>query len=71
MAISEVFEKSEDAPGRHRHVPGEPGVWVLLFGDMVVFTILFTVYLHKRAQNRGPVSGWLAWESAHPPNTKC
>jgi nitric oxide reductase NorE protein len=34
--------------GRERHVPGEPGIWVLLFGDMVVFTVLFTVYLHQR-----------------------
>jgi nitric oxide reductase NorE protein len=31
-----------------RHVPGEPGIWVLLFGDMMVFTVLFTVYLHQR-----------------------
>ena len=35
-----------DAP--RRHVPGEPGIWVLLFGDMLVFTVLFTVYLHQR-----------------------
>ena len=33
---------------RERHVPGEPGIWVLLFGDMLVFTVLFTVYLHQR-----------------------
>ena len=31
-----------------RHVPGEPGIWVLLFGDMLVFTVLFAVYLHRR-----------------------
>lgn len=36
---------------RVRHVPGEPGIWVLLFGDMVVFTVLFTVYLDHRGQN--------------------
>jgi nitric oxide reductase NorE protein len=34
-----------------RHVPGEPGIWVLLFGDMLVFTILFAVYLQRRGQN--------------------
>lgn len=34
--------------GRQRHVPGEPGIWVLLFGDMMVFTVLFAVYLHQR-----------------------
>jgi nitric oxide reductase NorE protein len=36
------------ATTRTRHVPGEPGIWILLFGDMVVFTILFAVYLNRR-----------------------
>lgn len=36
-----------------RHVPGEPGLWVLLFGDMIVFTLLFTVYLHQRGMEPG------------------
>jgi nitric oxide reductase NorE protein len=36
---------------RVRHVPGEPGVWVLLFGDMTVFTVAFGVYLHARGQD--------------------
>lgn len=31
-----------------RRVPGEPGVWILLFGDLGVFTMLFTVYLTNR-----------------------
>jgi nitric oxide reductase NorE protein len=39
-------------PGAARHVPGEPGIWVLLFGDMAVFTILFGVYLHRRGENK-------------------
>jgi nitric oxide reductase NorE protein len=30
------------------HVPGEPGIWILIFGDMVVFTVLFAVYLNSR-----------------------
>jgi nitric oxide reductase NorE protein len=33
---------------RERRVPGEPGIWVLLFGDMLVFAVLFAVYLHAR-----------------------
>jgi nitric oxide reductase NorE protein len=37
---------------RPRHVPGEPGVWVLLFGDMTVFAVLFVVYLQARGHNR-------------------
>jgi nitric oxide reductase NorE protein len=35
------------------HVPGEPGVWVLLFGDLMIFTVLFAVYLHQRSANPG------------------
>lgn len=31
------------------HVPGEPGLWILLFGDLTVFALLFGVYLHGRA----------------------
>lgn len=32
-------------------VPGEPGVWVLLSGDLLIFTVLFAVYLSRRAQD--------------------
>jgi nitric oxide reductase NorE protein len=41
------------ADARPGHVPGEPGVWVLLFGDLLVFTVLFAVYLHRRGANPG------------------
>ncbi|WP_179467063.1 cytochrome c oxidase subunit 3 family protein [Mycolicibacterium vinylchloridicum] len=56
MSASEVIGQPEAAatesaaPGKH--VPGEPGIWVLLFGDMLVFTVLFVVYLHRRGENR-------------------
>jgi nitric oxide reductase NorE protein len=30
------------------HVPGEPGIWILLFGDLSVFAVLFAVFLHHR-----------------------
>ena len=33
------------------HVPGEPGIWVLIFGEMVVFAILFATYLFYRGQD--------------------
>ncbi|MGO9103478.1 MAG: cytochrome c oxidase subunit 3 [Mycobacterium sp.] len=33
-----------------RHVPGEPGVWIFLFGDMLVFGIFFATFMFKRAQ---------------------
>lgn len=56
MSASEVIGQSEAAatesaaPGKH--IPGEPGIWVLLFGDMLVFTVLFVVYLSRRGENR-------------------
>lgn len=37
---------------RPHHVPGEAGVWVLLFGDIIMFTVLFTVYLNQRGHNK-------------------
>lgn len=36
---------------RVRQVPGEPGIWVLIFGDILVFTVLFVAFLVVRAQN--------------------
>lgn len=33
-------------------VPGEPGIWILIFGDLVAFTVLFCVFLHDQAQAR-------------------
>lgn len=32
-------------------MPGEPGLWILLFGDMLLFTVLFAVYLHQRSKD--------------------
>ncbi|MGZ7008154.1 MAG: cytochrome c oxidase subunit 3 family protein [Ilumatobacteraceae bacterium] len=31
-----------------RSVPGEEGVWILIFGDMTVFLVLFCAYLYQR-----------------------
>jgi nitric oxide reductase NorE protein len=33
-----------------RHVPGEAGLWVLIFGDLTVFAVLFCRYLLDRGQ---------------------
>jgi nitric oxide reductase NorE protein len=33
-----------------RHLPGEEGTWVFIFGDMTVFAILFGVYLYYRSE---------------------
>jgi nitric oxide reductase NorE protein len=32
-----------------RHVPGEVGIWILVFGDLVIFSLLFIAYLQERA----------------------
>ncbi|MGU3500952.1 cytochrome c oxidase subunit 3 [Mycobacterium sp. C31M] len=34
-----------------RHLPGEEGMWVFIFGDMTVFALLFGVYLYYRGQD--------------------
>jgi nitric oxide reductase NorE protein len=50
--MAEVVE-AEVCPAdamKTRHIPGEPGIWVLLFGDMAIFTTLFAVYLHAFGQ---------------------
>ncbi|WP_375482360.1 cytochrome c oxidase subunit 3 [uncultured Mycobacterium sp.] len=33
-----------------RRVPGEPGVWIFLFGDMVVFGVFFATFMYQRGQ---------------------
>jgi nitric oxide reductase NorE protein len=35
---------------RQRHVPGEEGIWVLIFGDLAVFGVIFGVQLYYRGQ---------------------
>jgi nitric oxide reductase NorE protein len=58
MSVTGVVGTSENRahdkakPRPERHVPGEAGIWVLLFGDMAVFTILFVVYLNRRGENK-------------------
>jgi nitric oxide reductase NorE protein len=32
-------------------VPGEPGIWALIFGDFVVFGFFFVTYSYYRSQN--------------------
>ncbi len=37
------------SPTPTRRVPGEPGVWIFLFGDMVVFGIFFATFMYQRS----------------------
>jgi nitric oxide reductase NorE protein len=40
----------EQKPRRKRHIPGEPGAWVFILGDMTVFALLFGVYVYYRGK---------------------
>jgi nitric oxide reductase NorE protein len=31
-----------------RHLPGESGIWIMIFGDMLMFSIMFAVFLFYR-----------------------
>ena len=33
-----------------RHMPGEAGTWVFLFGDMIVFGAFFATFMYQRGQ---------------------
>ena len=41
---------SSDQPVKRRHIPGEVGVWVFIFGDMTVFALLFGVFVYYRGK---------------------
>lgn len=47
------------AEGRDR-IPGEPGIWLLIFGEMTVFAGLFASFLHTR---HGDLAGFLAGQA--------
>ena len=34
-----------------RHVPGEAGIWIFIFGDMTVFALLFGAFVSERAKD--------------------
>lgn len=34
-----------------RHLPGEPGIWLFIGGDMVLFSVLFVIFLQYRAED--------------------
>lgn len=32
-------------------IPGDPGIWILIFGDMSVFAVLFGAFMYSRSRN--------------------
>ncbi|WP_194829823.1 cytochrome c oxidase subunit 3 [Nocardia sp. XZ_19_231] len=43
---------SESSSTQTYRIPGEPGIWVFLLGDMVIFTVCFGAFLVARAEDR-------------------
>ena len=48
---------AEQGVNPERRIPGEPGIWLLIFGEMTVFAALFASFLRAR---HGDVAGFLA-----------
>jgi nitric oxide reductase NorE protein len=50
--VGEQRDGTERARGarRRRHLPGEPGTWVFILGDMTVFALLFGVFVYYRGK---------------------
>jgi nitric oxide reductase NorE protein len=48
--VSVLTEEGAEAPPStpRKHVPGEEGTWIFIFGDMTVFALFFAVFLHNR-----------------------
>jgi nitric oxide reductase NorE protein len=44
--VSEAVAPARPVPGAH--VPGEPGLWILILGDLTVFAVLFGAFLVDR-----------------------
>jgi nitric oxide reductase NorE protein len=39
-------------PPVERHMPGETGIWIIIFGDMLIFALMFGVFLFYRRADR-------------------
>lgn len=44
--------------GTARHMPGEAGVWVFIFGDMLIFALFFITYVWYRSQAAEDYDRW-------------
>ncbi|MDI9947717.1 cytochrome c oxidase subunit 3 [Rhodococcus sp. IEGM 1305] len=48
--MSTVTRNSRQHPRAVPQVPGEVGIWVFIFGDMVIFAVLFATFFYYRAK---------------------
>lgn len=49
-----MSDSSEDAAlerGGQGHIPGEAGIWLLIAGDLLMFSVLFVIFLVYRADD--------------------
>jgi nitric oxide reductase NorE protein len=51
LVVSASGAVSPPKPRAAKHVPGEAGVWIFIFGDMTVFALLFGVFVSARAKD--------------------
>jgi nitric oxide reductase NorE protein len=52
MTVAEATAEAPAAPSaRKGHLPGEEGVWVFIFGDLLVFAVFFITYAVERMGN--------------------
>lgn len=50
--VGDATEANGNQPGlATRHLPGEPGIWLLILGDLILFSVLFILLLFYRIDN--------------------
>ena len=42
---------SSNVKSKQNHIPGEAGVWIFIFGDMLVFSLFFLLFLFYRNED--------------------
>ncbi|MEU8895742.1 cytochrome c oxidase subunit 3 [Nocardia sp. NPDC048505] len=50
IAVNALLTVGNSATERPKVVPGEPGIWVVIFGDLLVFSVLFACFVIERSQ---------------------
>ncbi len=50
MTITETY-LPQSTRRNHLRIPGEGGIWVFIFGDLLVFSLFFITFLMYRAEN--------------------
>jgi nitric oxide reductase NorE protein len=51
LSTTEVAESVTTPDQAKGHIPGEPGIWIFILGDMAVFAVLFGTFLVYRSKD--------------------